>query len=220
MSSQGIIHQTSCVGTPQQNGVTERNNRDLLEKTRALMLHMNVPKRYWSHAVLTASYIINKLPSRVLEFKTPHEILHNKVVNLAHFKIFGCSCFVHVQAPNRDKLEARAVKCIFVGYSTTQKGYKCVDPITKKCIVSRDVRFDETVPYYKRKGTHDDKSETLIDLFPLPRVTDHDTLEENHPSDCQNIEEVQTDLIPSAGQLHSPSISEHTSEVQASSTPS
>ena len=154
------------------------------------MLHMNVPKRYWSHVVLIVAYIINRLPSRVLGFKTPHETLHNKAVDLAHFKSFGCSYFVHVQAPNGDKLEARAVKCIFVGYSPTQKGYKCVDPITKKCIVSRDIRFDETVPYYKRKGTHDDESETLSDLFPLPKVTDHDTLEEDHLSDCQNIEEV------------------------------
>ena len=85
------------------------------------MLHMNVPKRYWSLVVLTAAYIINRLPSRVLGFKTPHETLHNKAFNLAHFKIFGCNCFVHVQAPNCDRLEARAVKCIFVGYSPTQK---------------------------------------------------------------------------------------------------
>ncbi|KAM1725440.1 hypothetical protein ACFX11_016456 [Malus domestica] len=46
ISSQGIIHQTSCVGTPQQNGVAERKNRDLLEKTHALMIHMHVPKKF------------------------------------------------------------------------------------------------------------------------------------------------------------------------------
>ncbi|KAI5318217.1 hypothetical protein L3X38_037925 [Prunus dulcis] len=44
LSTHGIIHQTSCVGTPQQNGIAERKNRDLLENTRALMLQMNVPK--------------------------------------------------------------------------------------------------------------------------------------------------------------------------------
>ena len=48
LSIHGIMHQTSCVGTPQQNGVAERKNQDLLEKTRALMLQMNVPKRFWS----------------------------------------------------------------------------------------------------------------------------------------------------------------------------
>ena len=69
-----ILHQTSCVGTPQQNDIAERKNRDLLEKTRALMLHMKVPKVFWSQGVMTAAYIINRLPSRILDFKSPMEV--------------------------------------------------------------------------------------------------------------------------------------------------
>nr|AEJ72555.1 putative retroelement polyprotein [Malus domestica] len=64
LTCHGIIHQTSCVGTPQQNGVAERKNRDLLEKTRSLMLQMSVPKKFWSHGVLTAAYVINRLLSK------------------------------------------------------------------------------------------------------------------------------------------------------------
>jgi len=71
----GILHQSSCVGTPQQNGVAERKNKDLLEKTRALMMHMHVPKTFWSHGVLSAAYLINRLPSRILYFKSPLEVL-------------------------------------------------------------------------------------------------------------------------------------------------
>ena len=55
LSNHGILHQTSCVGTPQQNGVAERKNRDLLEKTRSLMFQMQVPKRFWSQALLYCS---------------------------------------------------------------------------------------------------------------------------------------------------------------------
>jgi len=44
LCSNGILHQTNCVGTPQQNGVSEQKNHDLLEKTCAIMLQMNVPK--------------------------------------------------------------------------------------------------------------------------------------------------------------------------------
>ena len=59
----GISHQTTCVYTPQQNGVSERKNRHLLEMTRVLLFQNNVPKTYWSDAVLTATYLINRLPS-------------------------------------------------------------------------------------------------------------------------------------------------------------
>jgi transposase InsO family protein len=75
----GIIHQTSCVNTPQQNGVFERKNRHLLEKkTRALLQQTNVPKHFWSDAVLNANYLINRLPSSVLNDKIPLEILDKK----------------------------------------------------------------------------------------------------------------------------------------------
>lgn len=78
LTSNGIVHQTSCVDTPQQNGVAERKNRYLLEKTRAIMLQMNVPKCFWSYGVLTATYLVNRLPSRVLDFKCPLEVLQEK----------------------------------------------------------------------------------------------------------------------------------------------
>ncbi|XP_068344010.1 uncharacterized protein [Pyrus communis] len=124
LSTHGIIHQTSCVGTPQQNGIAERKNWDLLEKTRALMLQMNVPKRFWSQGVLAATYLINRLPSRVLDTKSPSEVMQNKKGNLSHLRIFGCTCYVHIQSHHRDKLDPKAVKCVFMGYSSTQKGYK------------------------------------------------------------------------------------------------
>ncbi|KAK9911087.1 hypothetical protein M0R45_035010 [Rubus argutus] len=171
LSTQGILHQTSCVGTPQQNGVAERKNRDLLEKTRALMFQMNVPKRFWSHGVLTATYIINRLPSSVLAFKSPLEVLKGRKIDLSHLKVFGCICFVHVQAHQRDKLDPRAEKCIFLGYSSTQKGYKCYNTSTRKLIVSRDVRFDESTPYFPGKSDGYSQGESLLDLFPRPSVS-------------------------------------------------
>ncbi|KAM1175182.1 hypothetical protein ACFX19_028211 [Malus domestica] len=170
LSNNGIIHQTSCVGTPQQNGVAERKNRDLLEKTRALMLQMNVPKRFLSQSVMTAAYLINRLPSRVLGFKSPMEIVKNKKVDLSHLKVFGCICFVHVQPLHRDKLDPKATKCIFLGYSSTQKGYKCYNPQLKKLIVSKDVQFHETNSYYSKSLDNTSQGEIILDMFPLPRT--------------------------------------------------
>ena len=60
-----MIHQTSCTNTPQQNGFAERKNRHLLEIARSMMFSTQVPKSYWEEAVLTAAYLINRLPTRV-----------------------------------------------------------------------------------------------------------------------------------------------------------
>ena len=62
----GMIHQTSCTNTPQQNGVAEQKNCQLLESARSMMFSMQVPKSYWGEAVLTTDYLINRLPTLVL----------------------------------------------------------------------------------------------------------------------------------------------------------
>ena len=64
----GMLHQSSCVNTPQQNGVSERKNRHLLEIARSLLFASNVPKRFWGDALLTACFLINRMPSKVLQF--------------------------------------------------------------------------------------------------------------------------------------------------------
>ncbi|CAL2259674.1 unnamed protein product [Prunus armeniaca] len=72
---QGIIHQTTTPFTPQQNGVSECKNHQLLEVARSLMLDMSVLHHLWGHGVLATAYLINRTPSRVLDFKTPLNVL-------------------------------------------------------------------------------------------------------------------------------------------------
>jgi len=100
LQKNGIIHQSSCVDTPQQNGVAERKNRHLLEVTRLLMLATNVPKQIWGEAVLSTTYLINRIPSSVLNFNTPHTVLQttyptSKILTSIPLKVFGCLAFVH-----------------------------------------------------------------------------------------------------------------------------
>ena len=120
----GIIHQSSCPHTSQQNGVVECKMRHLLEVTRALKFHMHVPKSYWSDAVLTACHLINRIPSTVLGSQIFYTVL-SPDAHLFHLpsKIFGCVCYVHILGLGSDKLDPRSIKCVFLGYSRTQKGY-------------------------------------------------------------------------------------------------
>ncbi|KAL5758013.1 hypothetical protein ACOSP7_020624 [Xanthoceras sorbifolium] len=153
LCSEGIVHQTSCVDTPQQNGISERKNRHLLEVTRSLLFCMRVPSRFWGEAVLTAVHLINRQPSRVLHFKSPCQTLletypHTKLISTIPLRVFGCTVFVHVQPHYRGKLDPRAVRCLFLGYSPTQKGYRCYNPDTRKIHISLDVTFVEDQPFF------------------------------------------------------------------------
>ena len=155
LQSNGIIHQSSCVDTPQQNGVAERKNRHLLEVARSLLFSSHVPKRFWGEAVLTATYLIIRMPSRVLKFKTPLQIFleaypHSHLVSQIPFRVFGCVSFVHVHCSHRSKLDARATKCILLGYSSNKKGYKCYCPVSQKVFNSMDVTFFEEQSYYPK----------------------------------------------------------------------
>ena len=151
LSEHGILHQTSCPDTPPQNGVAERKNRHILEVARSLMFTMNVPKFLWSEAVMTATYLINRMPSRVMGMKSPCEMLMGENTFLVPPKVFGCTCFVRDHRPSVGKLDPRAVKCIFIGYASGKRGYKCWSPSERRTFVSMDVTFRESEPFYGEK---------------------------------------------------------------------
>ena len=155
LASHGILHQTSCPYTPQQNGVAERKNRHLMEVARSMMFQTNVPKRFWSDAVISACYLINRIPTRVLQDQSPFEVLNKLKPSLSHLRVFGSLCYVLIPGDMRNKLEPKSTKAMFVGYSTTQRGYKCFDPQTRRLLVSRDVKFIETKGYYEERSWED-----------------------------------------------------------------
>ncbi|KAL0303104.1 UNVERIFIED_CONTAM: Retrovirus-related Pol polyprotein from transposon RE2 [Sesamum radiatum] len=93
MKNEGNIHQKTCVYTPQQNGVVERKHKYLLQIARALMFQSNVPNSFWSEALLTATYILNRLPTKILNGKSPYEILYKRTPAYEHLRVFGSLCF-------------------------------------------------------------------------------------------------------------------------------
>ena len=113
-----ILHQTSCVDTSSENGVVERKNRNLLETARALLYQMHVPKNYWANAISTTCFLINKMPSYVLNWVTSFQTLFpHKSLFPIEPQIFGCTCFVRDVHLHVSKLNPKSLKCIFLGYS-------------------------------------------------------------------------------------------------------
>lgn len=179
LSEKGVQHQSTCRDTPQQNGIAERKNRHLLEVARALMFSMNVPKFLWGDAILTACYLINRMPTRVLKYITPLACLKEsfpycRVTSDLHLKVFGCTVFVHIPTHLRTKLDPRAEKCIFLGYAPNKRGYKCFNPTTKKIHISLDVFFLEKQPYFSHNYLQGEKEKGEDEFWqtsnPLPNV--------------------------------------------------
>lgn len=91
--AQGIVFETSCVSTPQQNGRVERKHRHLLNVARPLLFTSHLPLSFWGESIYTAAYLINRTPTPLLQGKSPYEILHGQVPMYNDLKVFGCLCF-------------------------------------------------------------------------------------------------------------------------------
>ena len=120
----GIVHESSCVNTPQQNGLAERCMGYILATARSLLFQANMSKKYWGEAVLTAAHLINRIPMKVIGYDSPLSRLKKSFPTVRLFsgllaRVFGCVAFVHQDA---GKLDPRGLKCVFIGYSGTQKG--------------------------------------------------------------------------------------------------
>ncbi|TYZ63974.1 hypothetical protein PybrP1_002805, partial [[Pythium] brassicae (nom. inval.)] len=143
-ADRGIVQQFTPPYTPQLNGVAERTNRTLVECARCMLEHAKMPKPYWGEAVMTAAFLRNRCPSRSdVDNMSPYEVWNGKAPLLANLTTFGCHAFVHVPSPKRQKLDARATRCRFVGYSEHEKAYRFEDIETGRVFVSRDAKFME-----------------------------------------------------------------------------
>jgi hypothetical protein len=142
LSKKGIKHESSAPYNPEQNGVSERANRTVVESARSLIHMKKLPLELWAEAINCAVYTLNRVMSRTIS-TTPYEAWFKTKPNVGHFKVFGSEAYVHIPECNRKKLDPKSEKCFFVGYSETHKAYRFWNADQRKIKISRDAIFNE-----------------------------------------------------------------------------
>ena len=99
----GIVSQLTPHGTPQRYGVSECHNRTLLDIVQSMMSLTNLPLSFWGYALETATFTLNRAPSK-----------SDEKPKLSFLKVWGCDAYVKKFQP--DKLEPKSENCIFIGY--------------------------------------------------------------------------------------------------------
>lgn len=91
-----------------------------------MLKEKNIPNNLWAEAVSTTVYLLNRRPTKYLERKTPYEAFIGTKPIVSHLKIFGSKAFCHIPKEDRRKLDAKPIKCIFIGYCADHKLTKCI----------------------------------------------------------------------------------------------
>jgi histone deacetylase 1/2 len=111
----GITHHVSYPHAHQQNGSAERKHRHIAEVGLALLAHASMPLKFWDEAFLCATFLINMLPSKVINFETPVERLLQTTPNYDSLRMFGCACWPNLCPYDKRKLAYRSTRCVFLG---------------------------------------------------------------------------------------------------------
>ncbi|GKB63551.1 retrovirus-related pol polyprotein from transposon TNT 1-94 [Tanacetum coccineum] len=127
----------------QQNGVVERRNCTLIEAFHIMLIYVKAPLFLWAEAVATACYTQNRSVMRLHYEKTPYELLHDKILDLSFFHVFGALCYPTNDSENLGKLQPKADIGIFIGYAPTKKAFRIYNRRTRRIIETIHVDFDE-----------------------------------------------------------------------------
>jgi hypothetical protein len=128
----GVLLRMSCPYTSSQNGKAEHMIRSINNIIRSLLCQASLAPSYWVEGLHTATYLLNRLPIQTLSYGTPYFALFGSHPTYDHLRVFGCACYPNMSATAPHKLAPRSSLCVFLGYSSNHKGYRCLDLSTKK----------------------------------------------------------------------------------------
>lgn len=139
LAREGIKFETTVPYSPEQNGISERRNRTLVEAARSMLLESGLQRNLWAEAVNTANYVQNRISGRNHE-KSPLELMFGKSASKLNLHEFGSDVYAMIPTQKRRKLDDKAVKMKFIGYDGHSKGFRLINR-NNQVLISRDVRF-------------------------------------------------------------------------------
>ncbi|GJV75101.1 putative ribonuclease H-like domain-containing protein [Tanacetum coccineum] len=179
--SKGIRRDYSNARTPQQNGVAERKNRTLIEAARTMLADSMLPTMFWTEAVSTACYVLNRVLVTKPHNKTPYELLSGKVPNISHLKPFGCLVTILNTSDHLGKFEGKADEGFIVGYAANSKAYRVYNLSSKKIEETLNLRYLEDKPNVQGLG-----HEWYFDLDYLTDSLGYTRFKTNQPAGTQD----------------------------------
>ncbi|CAI7872960.1 unnamed protein product [Closterium sp. NIES-53] len=144
---EGILQSFTLPDSPQQNGIAERRIGLVREVARTSMIHAATPNFLWLFAVRYAAHQLNLWPRVSLPETSPTLRWTGEVGDALVFRVWGSRAFVRDMSA--DKLSARAIPCVFLGFVPDAPGWQFYQPTLPRILTSQDVTFDESVPFYR-----------------------------------------------------------------------
>ncbi|CAM8934624.1 unnamed protein product [Rhodiola kirilowii] len=170
----GIIHEVTPPYSPQSNGIAERKNRTIKEMMNAMLLSSGLPQEMWGEAVLSANYLLNRIPRKKKD-KSPYELFIGRTPSYAHLRVWGCLAKVMAPGPKRMKIGPKKIDCVFIGYALNSTAYRFLVYDSKNPDIHKDTImesktasfFEQVFPYKTeelRQSSPEEIGEELTEL--------------------------------------------------------
>ncbi|GKA07564.1 ribonuclease H-like domain-containing protein [Tanacetum coccineum] len=145
-AKKGIKREFSVARTSQQNGVTERKNRTLIEAARTMLADSLLPIPFWAEAVNTACYVLNRVLVTKPQNKTSYELLIGKSPSISFMRPFGCPLTILNTLDSLGKFDGKSDEGYLLGYSTSSKAFRVYNKRTKRVEENLHINFLEDQP--------------------------------------------------------------------------
>jgi hypothetical protein len=131
----------SCPYTSSQNGKVKRILYTINNMLHSLLSQASILAHYWVKGLHTDTYLLNHLPTKVISTTSPNFTLHGVAPSYDHLCVFDCACYPNLSTKAAHKLVPRSTRCVFLGYFSDHKGYRCLDLTANNIVVSQHVVF-------------------------------------------------------------------------------